>query len=446
MHRRAALSSLASLILLPNSCWAQGTQGADASPFALVSKQLTEDECPGTDSVARASWETLQVHFFEALSLYYGPTAESRQLALEALLRGLEVLLENLNVAYQCPLSCAKHFRLAGEWSLALGQPYRARSLVQVGNVFKLRAMASWWNSLGPDAGTSNKKFEPRFHVEYTIAITQLHAALQVPNRPIQLWSAAKETPSQPPVIEVHSICTYRSDPTSNTGPDCPLPELSVPNHRAYSDRHGYRYVLHTELPLPDREAHYSKMLVIHEALRRQDEPPDWVFFIDCDAFFTNPTISLADVLTTYGVAGAHGPHFLVAEDPGGINTGTMLFRRSDWSVEFLGRVASNQLGIAWDQSMFFDEMLRPGLYRVSGQTDFRLPAEIALVHQAHLNAFVPPASRDWSAYEWQPNDFVRHFAGCPWQEEHCLRLMRETAPLAGNSGAGSNGASRSVL
>jgi len=325
---------------------------------------------------------------------------------------------------------------LSISWGMVhgLGQPYRARSLVQLGNIFKLRAMASWWNSLGPDAGTSNKKFEPRFHVEYTIAITQLHAALQVPIRPMQRWSTGQGAPSQPPRIEVHSICTYRSDPTSNTGPDCPLPELSVPNHRVYSHRHGYRYVLHTELPLPDREAHYSKMLVIHEALRRRDGPPDWVFFIDCDAFFTNPMISLADVLSTYGAAGPDGPHFLVAEDPGGINTGTLLFRRSDWSLAFLERVASNQLGIAWDQSMFFDEMLRPGLFKVSGQTDFRLPAQIAFVHQAHLNAFVPPASRDWSAYEWQPNDFVRHFAGCPWQEEHCLRLMRETAPLAGSS------------
>lgn len=36
---------------------------------------------------------------------------------------------------------------------------------------------------------------------------------------------------------------------------------------------------------------------------------------------------------------------------------------------------------------------------------------------QAHFNAFVPPASVDWMAYEWRPGDFVRHFAGCPWQE-----------------------------
>ena len=67
---------------------------------------------------------------------------------------------------------------------------------------------------------------------------------------------------------------------------------------------------------------------------------------------------------------------------------------------------------------------------------------------QAHLNAFVPPASRDWSAHEWREGDFVRHFAGCPWQdlgvlfsmafvtahlaqEPHCLGLMQETAAYA---------------
>jgi len=52
-------------------------------------------------------------------------------------------------------------------------------------------------------------------------------------------------------------------------------------------------------------------------------DSPDWVFFIDCDAFFTDLKTSLTDILATYGVSESDGPHFLVAEDPGGINTGT---------------------------------------------------------------------------------------------------------------------------
>merc|ERR1712129_530470 len=134
----------------------------------------------------------------------------------------------------------------------------------------------------------------------------------------------------------------------------------------------------------------------------------------------------------TYSAAGPSGPHFLVAEDPGGINTGVLLFRRSAWSLNFLERVAESQFGVAWDQSMFLSEMLRPGVLELNVDAtglpvDFRLPPEVALTHQAHLSGFVPPAAKDWSAYEWQPGDYVRHFAGCPWQEPHCLGLMMET-------------------
>ena len=45
---------------------------------------------------------------------------------------------------------------------------------------------------------------------------------------------------------------------------------------------------------------------------------------------------------------------------------------------------------------------------------------------EAHFNAFVPPASVDWMAHEWQPSNFVRHFAGCPWQEQPCLQMMMD--------------------
>jgi len=428
--RRVAAAVAVSLL------WLGVAQDApsSASPFALVSRQLVAEECPGMDASGVEAWSMLQTHFFEAHSMYYAPDAQGRWLALDALLRGLAALLGDLRVAYQCPMSCARHFRLAGEWALALGHLRRARGLVQMGNIFRIQAMARWWNMVGSVAEPGvARRYEPRTQVEYTVAVTQLHSALQVPLRPL----ASAAGPGRGKLrIDIHSICNYREDPTSNTGSTCPLPQLSVPNHKAYAAQHGYRYVLHTELLLPDREAHYSKMLVVHEALRAPDAP-DWVFFIDCDAFFTNASVALEDILDTYGATDTSGPHFVVAEDPGGINTGTLLFRRSDWSLAFLERVAQSQFGVAWDQSMFFWEILRPNLLALTPGPDglppgdAALPPEVAFAHQAHLNAFVQPAARDWSAYEWQPGDFVRHFAGCPWQEQHCLGLMEQTAALA---------------
>ena len=92
--------------------------------------------------------------------------------------------------------------------------------------------------------------------VEYTIAVTQLHASLQTPLRPLEPWINCFTSgrfrhqrdevrwQGAVPKIQVHSICHYRPDPTSRTGRDCPLPELSVPNHRAYSDaRYLYIYI-----------------------------------------------------------------------------------------------------------------------------------------------------------------------------------------------------------
>lgn len=248
-------------------------------------------------------------------------------------------------------------------------------------------------------------------------------------------------------VVEVHSICSYKPDPTSKTGLNSPLLQMSVPNHQAYAARHGLRYVLHTESALPDREAHYSKMFVVYKrfagekatwaqaATAHEGRPPDWIFFMDCDAFFTDFSTSLHDLLQTYASptqADVEGAHFLVAEDPGGINTGVFAIRNSPWSMSFLERVVSSTFTVAWDQSMFFWEIIRGALdIDPSRYEDFRYPLQVRLIHQAHFNAFVPPASRDWMAHEWQPGDFVRHFAGCPWQEPTCLQMMQETVVAA---------------
>merc|ERR1711865_874682 len=89
-----------------------------------------------------------------------------------------------------------------------------------------------------------------------------LHHALQV--KPAEMQRARSIGGLK---IEVHSICAYKPDPTSKTGLNSPLLQMSVPNHQEYSKRHGYRYVVHTESALPDREAHYSKMFVVYKRL-----------------------------------------------------------------------------------------------------------------------------------------------------------------------------------
>mmetsp|Transcript_47278 Transcript_47278/g.107192 ORF Transcript_47278/g.107192 Transcript_47278/m.107192 type:complete len:277 (-) Transcript_47278:83-913(-) len=266
-----------------------------------------------------------------------------------------------------------------------------------------------------------NERFEPRMHAEYQLALATLTEQLAAP--PLQIaygWSPALR-------IEIHSICVYKDDPTSNTGFTCPLPQMAPANHRAYASLHGYDYRLHTSLVFPDREAHYSKYMVVAEAVARSEA--DWVFYVDCDAFFTSK-LRLEDLFAA-AVAGRSDVQFMVTEDSGGINTGVFAARgRSQWMLDFIHRVAQNPYTVAWDQSQIFWELVNgdiTGVLKAGAGRDFQHIPQVAYIHQSQFNAFVKPASTDWLAYEWQVGDFIRHFAGCPWQEKPCLDMMHET-------------------
>lgn len=462
MAARRHLLLLASFGLLQRSAVSaqDGPVAAQEGPYDHVALQLLEEECPvgSSDPPTAAAWQRPLVAGLEALghmSSNFG--TQHLAAALSYFLLALYELLEQqLALAFKCPALGCQQLKQAADWSLALNQPRRARVLVQLGHAFKFQALKEFTNrfheikeafggevpstaqldSLGEQAPP--KRFLPRLHVEYQIMLGQLHEKLQVQPLP---WQRAAATGG--PRIEIHSICSYKPDPTSKTGLHSPLLQMSVPNHQAYAARHGYRYVVHTESALPDREAHYSKMYVVyrrfegaqptwaqHATAPEGPQLPEWIFYIDCDAYFTEHSMSLGDLLHTYAApAGAEDVQFLVAEDPGGINTGVFAIRRSEWSMRFLERVVRSSFTVAWDQSMFFWDMARGALDMDLSEfaSDFSYPPQVRLVHQAQFNAFVPPASTDWMAHEWQPGDFVRHFAGCPWQEPRCLQMMQET-------------------
>ena len=57
----------------------------------------------------------------------------------------------------------------------------------------------------------------------------------------------------------------------------------------------------------------------------------DWVFYLDADAWITNPEIKLESVLPRQGLA-----DFVVTADSTGLNAGSWMLRNSDWSREFL--------------------------------------------------------------------------------------------------------------
>eukprot|EP00747_Dinoflagellata_sp_TGD_P221492 gnl/TRDRNA2_/TRDRNA2_93315_c0_seq2.p1 gnl/TRDRNA2_/TRDRNA2_93315_c0~~gnl/TRDRNA2_/TRDRNA2_93315_c0_seq2.p1 ORF type:complete len:428 (+),score=64.02 gnl/TRDRNA2_/TRDRNA2_93315_c0_seq2:63-1346(+) len=406
-------------------------------------RNILTQACPevlSAPDAAAEAWLRMEVLALAAVEEFYrnAPLGQAATLlALAVLIEALASLFSDPAIALICPLSCATHLQRASEWAVAAGQLRRARAFLQLGSAFKLEGLWRWLalSRQNPEWAKTNPRFQSRMHAEYTIVAGQLQASQEVPQRPLRRWHRP-----HPPSVEVHSLCYYK--PSAGKPAASSLPDLSAPNHRAYASRHGHRYVLHTELPRPELEPQYNKMALVAAALRAPDAP-EWVFFVDCDAFFTNFEIGIGDILETYGAATAEpaSPHFLVAEDPGGINTGVFLVKNSPWSLNFLARVESNVFRVAWDQSMFFWEILWPSLFDANDllKGDYRLPDKIAFVHQAHLNAFVPPASTDWHAYEWQSGDFICHFAGCPFQESECHAKMVQIAEFARQQWLGLN-------
>lgn len=100
--------------------------------------------------------------------------------------------------------------------------------------------------------------------------------------------------------IDALTICNYKPDPTSNTVLNCPLPEMTPQNHKLYAEFTGLNnYIMMDKLILPDREAHYSKMISVHQHLQNNPDV-DWAVYVDCDAWFTNFNITIPDIIQTY--------------------------------------------------------------------------------------------------------------------------------------------------
>lgn len=57
----------------------------------------------------------------------------------------------------------------------------------------------------------------------------------------------------------------------------------------------------------------------------------DWVFYLDADAWITNPAIQLESILPRQITT-----DLIVTEDATGANAGSWIIRNSDWSRQFL--------------------------------------------------------------------------------------------------------------
>lgn len=174
--------------------------------------------------------------------------------------------------------------------------------------------------------------------------------------------------------------------------------KISSENHRRYCERHGYRYL---NMPFPEGQGSWPKLDILSKAFDGEDVK--MALWIDADAVFTNPSLSLETHLPSPGRG------IVWAPDINGPNAGVMwvgnspIVRQLLWAVRTTGRHLFGMAG--WhDQSalrFFSHEEPYRGLFKT--------------VPQTQMNSYRNDLYADGRPQEygqWKPGDFVLHMPG----------------------------------
>lgn len=383
------------LILFPFAVYSSVTPLADI---------IVREECPLLNSSELAVFVE-----FESTMLLSGLTRD----AVSGLV-GLKSFLSHRWLNHSlCHDWISKHVLKLAEWTTS---PERARLLINLANLFKLVGIRNWYRLILADFDERGISLDGRRapHSRLYAEISRSQAKFFDRFSLNRTMAAPEMCIPKNAQIFVHSICIY---PKGSQ-----LPLLAASNHKQYTNRHNYMYSMTEEVGseyLENPQFFKTKFLIDWTQTHSKNQ---WVFLIDCDAFFTNMDIPISSLIAN----AKEDTWMVVAEDSSGINTGVLLVRGEN--ADFFKAVTKHvHMAMSWDQSMVFYELLLRSNMLEENMPVLYPPAGVMLVHQANLNAFHEGSAKSWGTYAWQAGDFVKHFAGCPQEEVYCLDLMRQT-------------------
>lgn len=126
--------------------------------------------------------------------------------------------------------------------------------------------------------------------------------------------------------IGLVSYCNYNVSITQ-------LQTYSRSNKGAYAARHSYA-LLHYEEPFVTQAHPWMNKLI---AIQRNLKEHDWLFWVDCDLFFMNPSKTIDALIRTATLRNPDAA-LILAEDGMMLNSGAFLLRNSPWGHDFLAR------------------------------------------------------------------------------------------------------------
>ena len=107
-------------------------------------------------------------------------------------------------------------------------------------------------------------------------------------------------------------------------------------NHENYASCQGYTYIHQTTSLNETLTPHWTKLFLIRKLLQTQCALVMWV---DFDALFMHCRYGIEHVLATNKVT--NDAMLIFSGDTNIINSGVMIFRRSEWSMDFIDKVVA---------------------------------------------------------------------------------------------------------
>lgn len=265
----------------------------------------------------------------------------------------------------------------------------------------------------------------------YFDAISAMNTTITLPKQPVVF------DPKGPPSNQI--ILLTAADGEGHNHDIENLLELAAGNRRAYCEHHGYIYSFINigKYDLGDIAPVWKKLPAIVEAF---NDHPDaqWLFWLDLDAIIMTPEQDLQSLILSRdgmrkhfhlgaelhnGGEGNFWPHepdfenidFIIAQDHNGINAGSFLLRRTQFTQMLLDMWADP----FFMHASFMQKEQDALIHLLKHHKTIREHTGIA--KQRAINAFVEGPS--WMM--WEDGDLLVHLAGC-WVQDLCASRWAE--------------------
>jgi len=147
------------------------------------------------------------------------------------------------------------------------------------------------------------------------------------PERPvITIPSPIEAPPPTPNKIRVALISAFKGDRYAY------MAKLSAETKKKYAKMHGYTYFQDDDL-ISDTATWHQRSAIRTKAFMQHIDDFDWMYWSDVDVFFTNPFVTMEDIIKE-----GRGAHVIVSRDWGDrqVNPGSMLVKCSTFVKKFI--------------------------------------------------------------------------------------------------------------